>query len=519
MQKVLILDFGSQYTQLIARKVRELGVYSEIVPVSTPARRDPRRPSPRALILSGGPQSVYEKGAPHPGQGHLRARRPGPRHLLRRSSSWPTSSAARSIPSKEREYGFAALRVLDRRGLLAGVKDRRPGLDEPRRPARDASRPASAVTGQHGQHPGRRHRGPGPQVLRRPVPSRGHPHQGGQEDPGQFPLPAGRPQARLDAWPRSSTARSRRSGGRSATGKVICGLSRRRRLARHLAHHPQGHRRPADLHLRRQRPPPQGPVRGADGGLPPQVRPQGRRRRRLGPCSSTSSAASISPERKRKIIGRLFIQIFEREAQRLGGAAFLAQGTIYPDVIESQPGQGARPRSSSPTTTSAGCPKGLKFKLVEPLRELFKDEVRALALELGVDADFVHQHPFPGPGLAVRIVGRGQPREPGDPAGGRRHRPPGGPAGPASTRSCGRPSPSSCRSARSGVMGDQRTYQRVVVVRLVQSMDGMTANWYPGAAEAPGPHLDPHRQRGPGRQPRRLRRDDQAARDDRVGID
>jgi GMP synthase (glutamine-hydrolysing) len=162
---------------------------------------------------------------------------------------------------------------------------------------------------------------------------------------------------------------------------------------------------------------------------------------------------------------------------RLGGAAFLAQGTIYPDVIESNPVKGPSSVIKSHHNVG-GLPKGLRFRLVEPLRELFKDEVRALALELGVDADFIHQHPFPGPGLAVRIIGE-----------------------------VNRDSLEILRAAddivlqevqragiykklwqafavllpvRSvGVMGDQRTYHRVVVIRLVQSTDGMTANWYP----------------------------------------
>ncbi|MDP2956156.1 MAG: glutamine-hydrolyzing GMP synthase, partial [Longimicrobiales bacterium] len=185
----------------------------------------------------------------------------------------------------------------------------------------------------------------------------------------------------------------------------------------------------------------------------------------------------VPPERKRKTIGRIFIHLFEREATRIGGAAFLAQGTIYPDVIESNPVKGPSSVIKSHHNVG-GLPKGLKFKLVEPLRELFKDEVRALALELGVDPDFIHQHPFPGPGLAVRLIGE-----------------------------VNRDSLEILRAAddivlqevtragiykklwqafavllpvRSvGVMGDQRTYHRVVVVRLVQSTDGMTANWYP----------------------------------------
>ncbi|MGZ4886381.1 MAG: glutamine-hydrolyzing GMP synthase, partial [Candidatus Aminicenantales bacterium] len=184
-----------------------------------------------------------------------------------------------------------------------------------------------------------------------------------------------------------------------------------------------------------------------------------------------------SPERKRKTIGRLFIHLFEREATRIGGAQFLAQGTIYPDVIESNPVKGPSSVIKSHHNVG-GLPKGIRFKLIEPLRELFKDEVRALALELGVDKEFIHQHPFPGPGLAVRVIGEIN-REILD-----------------ILRAADDVVVEEVRRAglynklwqafavllpvRSvGVMGDQRTYQRVVAVRLVQSTDGMTANWYP----------------------------------------
>jgi GMP synthase (glutamine-hydrolysing) len=184
-----------------------------------------------------------------------------------------------------------------------------------------------------------------------------------------------------------------------------------------------------------------------------------------------------SPERKRKIIGRTFIEIFEAEAGKIGRVRFLAQGTIYPDVIESAPVRGPSSTIKSHHNVG-GLPKGLRFKLVEPLRELFKDEVRALAGELGVDRDFIEQHPFPGPGLAVRILGEVTP--------GRI----------AILGEADRILVEEVRKAglyhrlwqafaillpvrTVGVMGDQRTYHQVVVLRLVQSVDGMTADWYP----------------------------------------
>ncbi|MGZ5439679.1 MAG: glutamine-hydrolyzing GMP synthase, partial [Candidatus Aminicenantales bacterium] len=188
----------------------------------------------------------------------------------------------------------------------------------------------------------------------------------------------------------------------------------------------------------------------------------------------------VAPERKRKTIGRLFIHLFEREAMRLGGAAFLAQGTIYPDVIESNPVKGPSSVIKSHHNVG-GLPKGLKLKLVEPLRELFKDEVRALALELGVDTEFIRQHPFPGPGLAVRLIGEVNResleilRAADDIVLQEVHK-----AGLYEKLWQAFAVLLPVRSV--GVMGDQRTYHRVVVIRLVQSTDGMTANWYPAPA-------------------------------------
>jgi GMP synthase (glutamine-hydrolysing) len=189
----------------------------------------------------------------------------------------------------------------------------------------------------------------------------------------------------------------------------------------------------------------------------------------------------ISPERKRKIIGEIFIRIFEEQAKKIGGVDFLAQGTIYPDVIESTPVKGPSSTIKSHHNVG-GLPKHLKFKLIEPLQELFKDEVRVLAGELGVDKDFITQHPFPGPGLAVRIVGEVT-----------RER-------LKIVREADEILLQEIKRERLykqlwqvfavllpvksvGVMGDRRTYQGVVVIRLVQSEDGMTAIWYQARPE------------------------------------
>jgi GMP synthase (glutamine-hydrolysing) len=184
----------------------------------------------------------------------------------------------------------------------------------------------------------------------------------------------------------------------------------------------------------------------------------------------------VSPEQKRKTIGRTFIDIFEEEARRIGRVKFLAQGTIYPDVIESAPVRGPSATIKSHHNVG-GLPRGLRFQLIEPLKELFKDEVRAVAEELGVDREFIAQHPFPGPGLAVRILGEVTRQR------------------VAVLQEADRILLDEVRRAglyhrlwqvfavllpvRSvGVMGDKRTYEQVVSLRLVQSVDGMTANWY-----------------------------------------
>ncbi|HVP90376.1 MAG TPA: glutamine-hydrolyzing GMP synthase [Terriglobales bacterium] len=474
MNKVLILDFGSQYTQLIARKIRELGVYSEILPFTTPLAAI-REAGPSALVLSGGPQSVYEKGAPHPPKGifdvglpvlgicygvHLMA------YIL----------GGEVIPAKEREYGFASLRVLDRSGLLAKVKDgEQVWMSHGDRLERVP--PGFVITGSTANTRAaviedRRRRFFGVQF---------HPEvihtKEGQKILSNFLFRL----AGLEAdWDMSSFIGRKVSEIRETVGarKVICGLSGGvDSLVTSLIIHKAIGNRLVCIFI--------------DNGLLRTGQYEAlmeafRHKFALKVIGIDASDLFLdklrgitAPERKRKTIGRLFIHLFEREATRIGGAQFLAQGTIYPDVIESNPVKGPSSVIKSHHNVG-GLPKGLRFKLVEPLRELFKDEVRALALELGVDQEFIHQHPFPGPGLAVRVVGEVD-RESLD-----------------ILRAADEIVVSEVRRAglykklwqafavllpvRSvGVMGDQRTYQRVAAVRLVQSTDGMTANWYPAA--------------------------------------
>jgi GMP synthase (glutamine-hydrolysing) len=475
MQKVLILDFGSQYTQLIARKVRELGVYSEIVPFDTPIAKI-RAAKPGALILSGGPQSVYEKGAPLASREIFGLGVPVlgicyglqlTAHLL----------GGRVVLSGKREYGFAALRVRDRGGLLAGVRDGaqvwmshgdRPDRLPPgfRITASTANTRVAAIEDAERRvygvqfHPEVIHTKPGRRILANFL----------------FRLAGLRADWNMASFVERKVAEIRAAVGR---GRVVCGLSGGvdSLVTSLILHQAVGDRLTCvfvDNGLLRK---------GQYDGLMADFR------RKFALKVVGIDAARlfvdklrgvVSPERKRKIIGGLFIEIFEREARKVGGAQFLAQGTIYPDVIESNPVKGPSSVIKSHHNVG-GLPKGLRFKLVEPLKELFKDEVRALALELGVDRAFVRQHPFPGPGLAVRIVGAVDPeslailREADDILLREVRR-----AGLYNKLWQAFAVLLPVRSV--GVMGDRRTYQRVVVLRLVQSVDGMTAGWYPAPA-------------------------------------
>ena len=228
-------------------------------------------------------------------------------------------------------------------------------------------------------------------------------------------------------------------------------------------------------------------------------------------------AGVVDPERKRKIIGGLFIDVFTENAKAVDGAEWLAQGTLYPDVIESVSIKG--PSAVIKTHHNVGgLPEKLGFKLVEPLRELFKDEVRRLGEELGIPREMLARHPFPGPGLAVRIPGEITPERVRDPAGGRRDLHRGAARRAAGTSGRRRRSPCCCPVKSVGVMGDGRTYESVLALRAVTTEDFMTADW----ARLPHDLLDRVSRRivgeVRGRQPRRLRRDVQAPRHDRVGV-
>ncbi len=471
MPKVLILDFGSQYTQLIARKVRELGVYSEIVPFSISASRL-KKEKPGALILSGGPQSVYEKGAPlaDPKIFDLGLPLLGICYGLQLMGR---QLGGRVAASSKREYGFARLRVLDRSGILRGLQaggqvwmSHGDKLEEPppcfRITGRTVNAQAAVV-----EFPEKRFYGVQfhPEVI--------HTRDGLKILSNFLFRAAGlKPDWSMTSFIERKVRNIRQTVGRE---KIICGLSGGvdSLVTALLVHRAVGRNLTCifvDNGLLRQ---------GEYRRLMERFRTS-LRLRVVGVDASERFLRAlrgvISPERKRKIIGRVFIDVFKAEARKLGGVKFLAQGTIYPDVIESAPVKGPSSTIKSHHNVG-GLPPGLKFKLVEPLRELFKDEVRSLGLRLGMDKEFIHQHPFPGPGLAVRLLG---PVD-GDSLDILRR------ADRIVVEEVQRAGLHKklwqafavllpVRSV--GVMGDRRTYQRVVVVRLVQSTDGMTANWF-----------------------------------------
>lgn len=474
MPKVLILDFGSQYTQLIARKVRELGVYSEIVSYDVPAARL-KREKPGALILSGGPQSVYAHGAPLPDSKILGLGLPvlGICYGLQLMGRL---LRGRVVSSPKREYGLARLSVLDRGGLLRGVQDQSQvwmshgdKLEEApprfRVTARTANARVAALEDRERRlygvqfHPEVIHTREGMKIL------------------SNFLFRA----AGLKAdWSMKSFVERQVEDIRRRVGgeRVVCGLSGGvdSLVTALIVHRAVGDRLTCVFVDN-------GLLRKAEFG---RLMERFRRKLHLRVVGVDASErflralrSVVSPERKRKIIGRVFIDIFREESRKLGRVRFLAQGTIYPDVIESNPVKGPSSTIKSHHNVG-GLPRGLKFELVEPLRELFKDEVRALGLRLGVDREFILQHPFPGPGLAVRTLGAVTResleilREADDIVLQEVRR-----AGLYSKLWQAFAVLLPVRTV--GVMGDQRTYQRVVVVRLVRSTDGMTADWYPAS--------------------------------------
>ena len=470
-ERVLVLDFGSQYTQLIARRVRECGVYSEIVP-HTITPKDLAKDRPAALIFSGGPASVTTDAGPTCDPGLLRLGIPvlGICYGLQLMAKLLGGSVR---GAEQREYGHAVIRVDRGRDLFHGLgRTLRVWMshgDQVAEPpdgfevlARTRTAPVAAMGDPRRRLYGLQFH---PEVVHTPK---------GAEILSNFLMRVARCRG---GWTAASFVGTTVAALRETVGdeQVICGTSGGvdSTVLAALLHEAIGER----LHC----------VFINNGLLRKNEAARVRRnfRERLGIRLNCVNATDrflarlqgvASPERKRRIIGNVFIRVFEREARRLGMPRFLAQGTLYPDVIESTSAHGGPSATIKTHHNVGGLPANLKFDLVEPLRYLFKDEVRRVGLELGLPEKMIWRHPFPGPGLAVRIVGpvnRRKLRIVRDAdailleelhRSGQYHK-------------LWQAFALLLPVKAVGVMGDERTYANVIALRAVTSRDGMTADW------------------------------------------
>jgi len=468
---ILVIDFGSQYNQLIARRVREQQVYCQIEPPGIELSRV-RSLAPKGIILSGGPASIYENNSPRLDLQVFNLNIPllgicyGMQYMM-------DSLGGKVERAAKREYGLAELHIFDQKGIFHGVNGVTPcwmshGDTTSRLPegfmvtASTENTRIAAVENVKKRLYGLQFH---PEVAHTPQ---------GQKMLSNFLF-------RICGCKRQWTMKSfigkavEEIKGEVGEKKVILGLSGgvdssvtamllNRALGKQLTcifvdngllRKGEGER-VKDLFKRHSR---------------IDVRFVNARKRFLEPLRGV-----VDPENKRKVIGRTFIRVFEDEASKIEGVGFLAQGTLYPDLIESRSAFGGPSALIKSHHNVGGLPKRMRLKLIEPLRHLFKDEVRLLGKELGLPDDIIYRHPFPGPGLAVRVIGEVTPRR-----------------------------LSILREADDilireikkgdyykrlwqsfavllplksvGIMGDRRTYEHIVVIRAVNSLDAMTADW------------------------------------------
>ena len=470
-EKILIIDFGSQFTQLITRRVREANVYSEIHP-HTISLDEVKKLNPAGIILSGGPMSVYDEGAPAIDPGILKTGIPvlgicyGLQYICK-------IFGGEVKPAKDREYGKAVLHIKEESKLFEGVTkssivwmshgDYLTGVPDGYNVTAESDHsPICAVSndeaGIYGVqfHPEVVHTKEGIKILKNflygicKCKGDWNPHNFIEESIKKIKTAAG-----------NTKAICALSGGVDST---VAAVLVKKAIGDNLV----------CIHI--------------DTGLMRKDESQ-----KIGKMFDEklslnhihvdaserflkNLAGVADPEKKRKIIGNTFIEVFEEEAKKYGDAKFLVQGTLYPDVIESVSVKGASATIKTHHNVG-GLPEKMNLKLIEPFRELFKDEVRNVGRELNIPEEFIERHPFPGPGLAVRVIGE-VTKDKLD-----------------ILREADDIFITEIKNAllynqiwqafaillpiqTVGVMGDSRTYDNVLALRAVTSVDGMTADWF-----------------------------------------
>ena len=468
-QTIVVLDFGSQFTQLIARRLRELSVYSEILPYNTPPQEIAKR-QPLGIILSGGPKSVREAGAPRCDRAVFELGVPV-LGICYGMQLMTDALGGEVAPAPHREFGLATVSIAHAQPLFTSLPTElrvwaSHGDFVARAPhgfavtATSANAPVAAMADDDRRfyallfHPEVAHTDRGTAILRNFA----------------FDVCGCTGDWTMASFVQEAIATIRAQVGE---GRVVCGLSGGvdSTVAALLIHKAIGDRLTCIF---------------VDNGvmrLDEAAQIKARFERLELPLVFTDASVLFlerlqgitDPEQKRKIIGATFIDVFEREATALGEFEFLAQGTLYPDVIESVSVIGPSHVIKSHHNVG-GLPARMRFRLVEPLRQLFKDEVRSVGQELGLDEEFVWRQPFPGPGLAVRILGeitasRLNLVRRADAIVAEEVRKAGW------YRKLWQSFAVLLPVQSVGVMGDARTYEYTAAIRAVESRDGMTADW------------------------------------------